>query len=155
MDERRFSVFVVFGPLQFAIMAISEKYLHVDESRCIWFMVEARAKKAGDKTALIRGRFKPPMNLDSGKSIRIKMRTGRAPVLAFGNSDGDIWMLEFTATSPYCHLTVVIDHDDPREFVYQKENLLEQARKEGRVIVSMKNHFKTIFEDARQARDMR
>jgi phosphoserine phosphatase len=155
LHERGFSVYVVSGSLQFAIMAISEKYLHVDESRCIGSMVEAIAEKIGDKTVFIRGKSRPPANLDSGKSILIKMRTGRSPVLAFGNSDGDIWMLEFTASSPYRHLSFVIDHDDPREFVYQKEKLLGQARKEGWMIVSMKNHFKTIFEDARQARDMR
>jgi hypothetical protein len=155
LHERGFSVYVVSGSLQFSIMAISEEYLHVDASRCIGSMVEARAEKIGNKTVFIRGRIRPPVNLDGGKSIRIKMRTGRAPVLAFGNFNGDIWMLEFTATSPYRHLAFVVDHDDPREFVYQKKNLLEQARKEGWIIVGMKNHLKTIFEDARQNRDMR
>lgn len=153
--ERGFSVYVVSGSLQFSIMAISEKYLHVDESRCIGSMVEARAERIGDKTVFIRGKLRPPVNLESGKAIRIKMRTGRAPVLAFGNSEGDIWMLKFTASSPYRHLSLVIDHDDPREFVYRKERLLNEARKEGWIIVSMKDHFKTIFEDASQIRNMR
>lgn len=155
LHERGFSVYVVSGSLQFSIMAISDKYLHVDESRCIGSMVEARAEKIGDKTVFIRGKVRPPVNLYSGKSIRIKMRTGRAPVLAFGNAEGDAWMLEFTATSPYRHLSCVIDHDDPREFVYRKENFLEKAREQGWAIVSMKNHFKTIFEDLRQDREMR
>ncbi|MFO7600797.1 MAG: HAD family hydrolase [Candidatus Desulfacyla sp.] len=151
LHERGFSVYVVSGALQFAVMAISEEYLHVDQSRCIGSMVEARAEKIGDKTVFIRGKIRPPVNLDSGKSIRIKMRTGRAPVLAFGNSDGDIRMLEFTATSPYRHLAFVVDHDDPREFVYRKNELLGQARAQGWTIISIKDHFKTIFEEPRRA----
>jgi len=155
LHERGFSVYVVSGSLQFSIMAISEEYLHVDRSRCIGSMVEARVEKDGDKTIFIRGKARPPVNLDTGKSIRIKMQTGRAPVLAFGNAEGDIWMLEFTATSPYRHLAFVVDHDDPREFVYRKEALLDRAQKEGWNIISMKNHFKTIFEDAGQDREPR
>lgn len=50
LHERGFSVYVVSGSLQFSIMAISEEYLHVDRSRCIGSMVEARAEKDGDKT---------------------------------------------------------------------------------------------------------
>jgi len=155
LHERGFSVYVVSGSLQFSIMAISEEYLHVDRSRCIRSMVEARAEKVGDKTVFIRGKARPPVNLGSGKSIRIKMRTGRAPVLAFGNAEGDIWMLEFTATSSHRHLAFVVDHDDPREFVYRKKALLDLAQKEGWNIISMKNHFKTIFEDAEQDRALR
>ncbi|HEJ83999.1 MAG TPA: haloacid dehalogenase-like hydrolase [Desulfobacteraceae bacterium] len=153
LHERGFSVYVVSGALQFAVMAISEEYLHVDQSRCIGSMVTARAEKVGDKTVFIRGKISPPVNLDSAKSIRIKMRTGRTPVLAFGNSYGDIWMLEFTASSPYRHLSCVIDHDDPAEFVYCKEGLLDEARKNGWPIISMKNHFKTIFREAEHDRD--
>jgi len=152
LNEREFSVYLVSGSLQFSIMAISEKYLHVDQSRCIGSMVEARAERIGEKTVFIRGKLRPPINLESSKAIRIKMRTGRAPVLAFGNSGGDIWMLKFTASSPYRHLAFVIDHDDPREFVYRNQRLLDRARKEGWIIISMKDHFKVVFEDAPQTR---
>jgi len=62
-------------------------------------------------------------------------------------------MLEFTASSPYRHLSCVIDHDDPAEFVYCKEGLLDEARKNGWPIISMKNHFKTIFREAEHDRD--
>ena len=145
LHEHGFQVYVVSGSLQFAIMAISEKYLHVDESRCIGSMVQARAEKDGERMAFIRGESQPPPNVKSGKAIRIMMRTGQAPVLAFGNSKGDSWMLDFTASSPYRHMAFVIDHDDPREFVYHRPALLKMAKEKKWVIISMKENFKTVY----------
>jgi len=145
LHENGFQVYVVSGSLQFAIMAISEKYLHVDESRCIGSMVQTRAKKDGKRIAFTRGESQPPPNVNSGKAIRIMMRTGQAPVLAFGNSSGDTWMLDFTASSPYRHMAFVIDHDDPREFVYHHPALLKTAKEKKWVVISMKNNFKTVY----------
>ncbi len=142
-----FQVYVVSGSMLFAIMAISEKYLHVDESHCIGSMVQARAKKNGEKTVFVREDFQPPSNVNSGKATRIMMRTGRAPVLAFGNSMGDNWMLDFTASSPYRHMAFVLDHDDPREFVYHHPALLKMAKEKKWVVISMKDSFKTIYGD--------
>ena len=147
LHERDFSVYVVSGSLQFSIMAISEKYLHVDESRCIGSMVAATAEREGKKTIFKRGELSPPTNLSEGKAIRIMMRTGQAPVLAIGNSGGDAWMLAFTASSPYRTYTGIIDHDDPREFVYHKDKLLKMARENNWTIISMKENFKTIYGD--------
>ena len=83
--------------------------------------------------------------MNSGKATRIMMRTGRAPVLAFGNSSGDTWMLDFTASSPYRHLAFVIDHDDPREFIYHHPALLKMAKEKKWVVISMKENFKTVY----------
>jgi phosphoserine phosphatase len=137
-----FQVYVVSGSMQFAIMAFSEKYLHVDESRCIGSMVRARARMAGEKMIFVREAFQPPSNVNSGKAVRIMMRTGQAPVLAFGNSSGDTWMLDFTASSPYRHMAFVVDHDDPREFVYHHPALLKRAREKKWVVISMKKTLK-------------
>ncbi|EFK10914.1 conserved hypothetical protein [delta proteobacterium NaphS2] len=145
LHENGFTVYVVSGSLQFAIMAISEKYLHVDQSRCIGSMVQARAEKEGEKTVFLREELKPPANVNSGKAVRIMMRTGRAPVLAFGNSVGDTWMLDFTASSPYHHMAFVLDHDDPREFIYHHPTLLKKAREKNWVIIHMKENFKTVY----------
>jgi len=147
LQERGFSVYVVSGSLQFCIMAISEKYLHVSKHHCIGSMVVATPEKDGKKTIFKRGKLSPPPNLEAGKAMRIMMRTGQAPVLAMGNSGGDAWMLGFTATSPYRTFTGIIDHDDPREFIYHKDKLLKLARKERWSIISMKDNFKTIYGD--------
>jgi len=145
LHEHGFQVYVVSGSMQFAIMAISERFLHVDQSRCIGSMVQAQPRMEGQKIIFIREGFQPPPNVNSGKATRIMMRTGRAPVLAFGNSSGDTWMLDFTASSPYRHLAFVIDHDDPREFVYHHPALLKMAKEKKWVVISMKENFKTVY----------
>ena len=147
LHKHGFQVYVVSGSMQFAIMAISEKYLHVDESRCIGSMAQATARKDGDRIVFLRGKIQPPPNVRSGKAVRIMMRTGQAPVLAFGNSPGDTWMLDFTASSPYRHMAFVLDHDDPREFVYGKPEFLRTARTKNWVVISMKESFKTVYGD--------
>jgi len=88
--------------------------------------------------------------LDDGpqKPIRIWSRTGRRPILAAGNSNGDIPMLEFTyqPNRPYLRLLLLHD-DDQREFAYTTgaERSLEQAVKLGWTIVSMRDDWATVF----------
>jgi phosphoserine phosphatase len=147
LQERGFSVYVVSGSLQFCIMAISEDYLHVSRRHCIGSMVVATPGKNGKKAIFRRGKLSPPPNLKEGKAMRIMMRTGQAPLLAIGNSGGDVWMLGFTATSHYRTFTGVIDHDDSREFIYRKEKLLKLAKQENWTIISMKETFKSIYGD--------
>jgi len=88
--------------------------------------------------------------LDDGpqKPIRIWSRTGRRPILAAGNSNGDLPMLEFTQHPGKASLRLLILHDDgQREFDYTSgaEQTLERAASSGWTIVSMKNDWATIF----------
>jgi phosphoglycolate phosphatase-like HAD superfamily hydrolase len=88
--------------------------------------------------------------LDDGpqKPIRIWGRTGRRPILAAGNSNGDIQMLEFThhLDKPLLRLLVLHD-DDEREFAYTSgaERALQTASEGGWTVVSMKHDWSTIF----------
>ena len=88
--------------------------------------------------------------LDDGpqKPIRIWSRTGRRPLLAAGNSNGDVAMLQFTkhADKPTLRLLILHD-DDEREFDYTSgaEQALEQAGKDGWTVVSVKNDWATVF----------
>jgi phosphoserine phosphatase len=88
--------------------------------------------------------------LDDGpqKPIRIWSRTGRRPLLAAGNSNGDIPMLEFTHHHDRPVLRLLVLHDDPqREFDYTSgaERALEQANKDGWTVVSIKSDWVTVF----------
>ena len=84
------------------------------------------------------------------KPVRIWSRIGRRPVVAGGNSNGDVPMLRFArGTGPALRLLVL--HDDPeREFDYVKgaERALERAQAEGWTVVSVKNDWATVFADA-------
>ena len=88
--------------------------------------------------------------LDDGpqKPIRIWSRTGRRPLLAAGNSNGDIQMLEFTQHHDKPFLRLLVLHDDTqREFDYTSgaEQALEQADTNGWTIISVKNDWATVF----------
>jgi phosphoglycolate phosphatase-like HAD superfamily hydrolase len=88
-----------------------------------------------------------PEFLDDGpiKPVRIWGRTGRRPIFAAGNSDGDIEMLQFTDG-----LRVVVRHDDAdREFAYSAgaERAVELAAAQGWVVASMKDDWVSVFAD--------
>jgi phosphoglycolate phosphatase-like HAD superfamily hydrolase len=88
--------------------------------------------------------------LDDGpeKPIRIWNRTGRRPLLAGGNSNGDIPMLHFTHHADKPTLRLLVLHDDrEREFNYTAgaELALKQAETDGWTIVSIKNDWTSVF----------
>jgi hypothetical protein len=88
--------------------------------------------------------------LDDGpqKPIRIWSRTGRRPLLAVGNSNGDIPMLEFTQHQDKPFLPLLLLHDDAdREFDYTSgaEQALQRADTDGWTVVSIKNDWATVF----------
>ena len=88
--------------------------------------------------------------LDDGpqKPIRIWSRTGRRPLLAFGNSNGDIEMLEFARQKGKPSLPLLLLHDDAeREFDYVKgsERALARAGEDGWTVVSVKDDWTTVF----------
>jgi phosphoglycolate phosphatase-like HAD superfamily hydrolase len=88
--------------------------------------------------------------LDDGpeKPVRIWNRTGRRPLLAAGNSNGDAAMLEFTYHADKPTLRLVILHDDSeREFDYTTgaEQALKQAGTDGWTVVSIKDDWTTVF----------
>jgi phosphoserine phosphatase len=88
--------------------------------------------------------------LDDGpqKPIRIWSRTGRRPLLAAGNSNGDIPMLDFTQHPDRPFLRLLILHDDAeREFDYTSgaEQALEKAQTSGWTVASVKDDWATVF----------
>ncbi|HVP02998.1 MAG TPA: HAD family hydrolase [Solirubrobacteraceae bacterium] len=91
--------------------------------------------------------------LDDGaqKPIQIWSHTGRRPLLAGGNSNGDVPMLEFTQHADRPSLRLLVLHDDAdREFAYTggAEKAFAEADARGWTVVSMKKDFKTVFDPA-------
>jgi len=83
-----------------------------------------------------------PIDDGPGKPVHIWARTGRKPLFAAGNSDGDVAMLE-TA-----RFGLLVHHDDAdREFAYDEgaEKALAAAKDRRWTVVSMKEDFKTVF----------
>jgi phosphoglycolate phosphatase-like HAD superfamily hydrolase len=91
-----------------------------------------------------------PEFLDDGpvKPARIWGRTGRRPILAAGNSNGDIEMLQFTRGGTHASLQLLVLHDDTdREFDYVAgaEKALDLARSDDWVVTSMRDDWTTVF----------
>src|SRR4051812_39135000 len=88
--------------------------------------------------------------LDDGpeKPVRIWNRTGRRPILAAGNSNGDVPMLEFTHHPHHPTLRLLVVHDDEqREFDYSAgaDQALERAATDGWTTVSVRNDWASVF----------
>ncbi len=89
-----------------------------------------------------------PIDDGPGKPFHIHRAIGRRPIMAAGNSDGDIHMLKYATGHKGSTLGLLVHHDDAeREYAYNDgtEKALQLAQKEGWIVVSMKNDWKTVF----------
>ena len=88
-----------------------------------------------------------------GKPVGIQRQIGRRPIAAFGNSDGDLQMLQWAMAGTGARFALFVHHDDAaREFAYDRTDKLQQFNKgwdeavaKGWTVVSMKNDWKTVF----------
>jgi hypothetical protein len=88
-----------------------------------------------------------------GKPLAIHRFIGKRPVLCGGNSDGDLAMMQYTASSPYKTLNILLHHtDSTREYQYDVKTLsghlekaLTEARARGWMVVDMKKDFGKVF----------
>ena len=89
----------------------------------------------------------------AGKPVGINKFIGRRPLAAFGNSDGDLEMLQWTAAGPGARLVLLVHHTDAkREYAYDRQahfgqlnKALNLATQRGWVIVDMQKDWKRIF----------
>jgi phosphoglycolate phosphatase-like HAD superfamily hydrolase len=92
------------------------------------------------------------MDDNVGKPVAIHMHIGRRPIAAFGNSDGDLQMLQWTSASAGRSLALLVHHTDSvREFAYDASSMgklevaLTEAVAKGWTVVDMKNDWNKIF----------
>jgi phosphoserine phosphatase len=93
----------------------------------------------------------------AGKPVGMQKAIGKRPIAAFGNSDGDFQMLEWTTSAPGARLGVLVHHDDAvREVAYDRKSPmgrldrgLDEASARGWTLVSMKNDWKQVYAPGR------
>jgi phosphoglycolate phosphatase-like HAD superfamily hydrolase len=91
-----------------------------------------------------------------GKPVGINRFIGRRPIMAFGNSDGDLQMLQWTTTGDGPRFGLIVHHTDAdREWAYDRDShigkldeALDEATAKGWTVVDMKDDWKTIFPEA-------
>ena len=96
-----------------------------------------------------------------GKPVNINLHIGRRPILAVGNSDGDLEMLQYCTTGDGPRLGLLVHHDDAaREYAYDRtspigtlDKALDEAPLHGWQVVSMKDDWSRVFpfEPARES----
>ena len=153
LHANEFKVFIVSGGGIEFIRVFSEQVYDVPPERVIGSSIKTKFDPRNGSPVLVR---LPEMNfLDDkeGKPVAINQHIGRIPIAAFGNSDGDLQMLQWSDTSKHSSLQVFIRHTDAeREWAYDRESHigrlhkgLDEASKNGWTVVDMKNDWKRIF----------
>jgi hypothetical protein len=89
----------------------------------------------------------------AGKPVGIHRHIGRRPIAAFGNSDGDLQMLQWTCAGAGARLCLYVHHTDAqREWAYDRESHigrldkgLDEAAASGWTVVDMKRDWNRVF----------
>lgn len=148
-----FKTFIVSGGGIEFVRAFSEGVYGIPPEQVIGSSIKTRYEVHNGKPVIMR---LPELNfLDdkAGKPAAIQHHIGRRPVIAFGNSDGDFEMLEWTTGGHGPRLGVLIHHDDAvREWAYDREShvgrldrALAEAPKRGWSLVSMKQDWVQVY----------
>ena len=89
----------------------------------------------------------------AGKPVGINQHIGRRPIAAFGNSDGDLQMLQWTTAGDGARFGLLVHHTDAeREWAYDRKSpighldkALDAAAAEGWTVVDMKKDWKAVY----------
>jgi phosphoglycolate phosphatase-like HAD superfamily hydrolase len=147
---------IVSGGTEEFLRSWAEAAYGVPADRVIGSTLKLHYQNNNGKGELIQVAQLDRLNEGAAKPAAVLERLGRRPVAAFGNSDGDCEMLQYTTTGQGRRLGVLIHHDDAdREYAYDRQSDmgrldrgLTDAQTNGWVIASMKNDWSRIFRDA-------
>jgi phosphoserine phosphatase len=154
LRENEFKVFIVSGGGIDFIRTFSEDVYGIPRENVIGTAIQTDFVSEEGKSYLKRfPMIVPPIDDKQGKPVNLHRFIGRRPILAFGNSDGDIQMLQYTDDREGPALCLLLHHDDSeREWAYDQESKvghldkgLDEAKNRGWTVVSMKNDFKKVF----------
>ena len=154
-----FKTFIVSGGGIEFMRPWAEQVYGVPPEQVVGSSIKTKFEMRDGKPVLVR---LPELNFSDdkdGKPVAINQHIGRRSVMAFGNSNGDKEMLEYTQGGSGARFELLVLHDDAtREFAYGpaqglpnvqlgvfKQDLYDQAKKKGWTVVSMKDDWKQVF----------
>jgi phosphoserine phosphatase len=150
LEANGFTTFIASGGDRDFMRPVTEEVYGIPAERVIGSSTGLRYQEDESGGSLVYSAELDVFDDGPTKPVRIWSRTGRRPVLAGGNSNGDIPMLHYTGGPSRRGLRLLLLHDDPeREFDYTAgaEQSLERADREGWTVVSIKNDWATVFAD--------
>lgn len=144
-----FSVYICSGGGLDFMRIFSEETYNIPPENVIGSSILKEFKITSDGYELIRkAEILPPINDREGKPVNINRYIGKKPLIAVGNSDGDIEMMEYTVIGQSSSLALLVHHDDEeREYSYTQgtEKALELAKKYNWKVISIKQDFRQVY----------
>jgi phosphoserine phosphatase len=153
LRDNGFKTYIVTGGGEEFLRPWTEKVYGVPPEQVIGSSIKTKFEVRNGVPALMR---LPEVNFvddHDGKPVAINQYIGRRPIAAFGNSDGDLQMLQWTAAGSSARLMLLVHHTDAeREYAYDRKSsighldkALDAATENGWVVVDMKRDWKVIF----------
>lgn len=143
-----FTSYIVSGGGRDFMRVIAEPCYGIPPEHVIGSSVALKLRDEGPTVTLVHEPELGIFNDGAMKPVAIWSAIGRRPILAGGNSNGDIPMLRFCAQPPHPSLALIVDHDDDdREYAYNAgaEDALALARANNWPVASVKHDWKTVF----------
>jgi phosphoglycolate phosphatase-like HAD superfamily hydrolase len=148
-----FKTFIVSGGGMAFMRPVSERIYGIPPEQVVGSSVVAEFQVRDGKPALVRMPKIDFINDKAGKPVGIYQHIGRRPILAFGNSDSDMQMIEYTIAGEGRRLGLFVHHTDAeREYAYDRKShvgtldkALDRAEAMGSIIVDMKNDWREVF----------
>jgi hypothetical protein len=149
-----FKTFIVSGGGIEFMRPWTEKVYGIPPEQVVGSSIKTKYEMHDGKPVLVRLPKIDFIDDKAGKPVGINSHIGRRPIAAFGNSDGDQQMLEWTQAGNGARLMMLVHHDDAeREYAYGPKSkigtfsdaLMAEAKKSGWTVISMKNDWKRIF----------
>jgi phosphoglycolate phosphatase-like HAD superfamily hydrolase len=154
-----FRTYIVTGGGQEFVRVYSQRVYDIPPEQVVGSSILTKYEYRGGKPELMREPKVFFVDDREGKPAGINLFIGKRPYAAFGNSNGDQQMLEWTQAGAGARLMMLVLHDDAeREYAYGpaaglpdspvgtfSDSLMAEARKNGWVVVSMKNDWKRVF----------
>ena len=153
LGQHGFKTFIVSGGGIDFIRAFAFEAYGIPREQVIGSSVKTRPEERDGRMTLMRLAELNSFDDREVKVQNVSLHIGRRPILAFGNSDGDLAMLRYTLSGPGARLALLIHHDDAdREVAYDREfrlsplvEALDKADEYGITLVSMKQDWNRVF----------
>ena len=148
-----FKTFIVSGGGVEFMRVFAEEVYGVPPEQVIGSQGKLKYEMRGGRPVLVKLPEVQFVDDKEGKPIGIQTFIGRRPVMAFGNSDGDLQMLQWTTAGSSPRFGLIVHHTDAeREWAYDREShigkldqAIDEAQAKGWTVVDMKNDWKQVF----------
>src|SRR5581483_1214555 len=155
LRANEFDVYIVTGGGMEFVRSWAERVYGVPLRRVVGSSLKTRFEMRDGEPVLIRTSEINLVNDGEGKPVGIHDYIGQQPIAAFGNSDGDLEMLQWTAGGPGARLILLVHHTDgEREYAYDAHSpvgrlakALDMANAKGWLVADMKRDWNRIFSD--------